>query len=86
MPETFPKSGEDRVPPFSAVTAAFGGHRRVPPPVNEPVKAYAPGSPEKAEVKARLKEMGERARTLARPDAARRIAELCLQIARGGRP
>jgi len=35
---------------------------------------------------ARLKEMGERARTLARPDAARRIAELCLQIARGGRP
>ncbi len=57
MPETFPKSGEDRVPPFSAVTAAFGGHRRVPPPVNEPVKAYAPGSPEKAEVKARLKQM-----------------------------
>ena len=35
---------------------------------------------------ARLKEMGERARTLARPDAARRIAELLLQIARGGRP
>jgi UDP-N-acetylglucosamine--N-acetylmuramyl-(pentapeptide) pyrophosphoryl-undecaprenol N-acetylglucosamine transferase len=35
---------------------------------------------------ARLKEMSERARTLARPDAARRIAELILQIARGGRP
>ena len=34
----------------------------------------------------RLKEMGERARTLARPDAARRIAELIVQIARGGRP
>ena len=35
---------------------------------------------------ARLKEMGERARKLARPDAASRIAELCVQIARGGRP
>src|SRR3989442_2249204 len=37
------------------------GIRRVPPPVNEPVKAYGPGSPEKAELKARLKAMaGER--------------------------
>ncbi len=34
----------------------------------------------------RLKEMGERARTLARPDAASRIAELVVQTARGGRP
>ena len=35
--------------------------RRVPPPSNEPVKSYAPGSPEKAELKARLKAMaGER--------------------------
>ena len=25
----------------------FGGVRRVPPPMNEPVKTYAPGSPEK---------------------------------------
>ncbi len=41
--------------------AAFAGTRRVPPPVNEPVKSYAPGSPEKAELKARLKQMaGER--------------------------
>ncbi|HYU42141.1 MAG TPA: L-glutamate gamma-semialdehyde dehydrogenase [Vicinamibacteria bacterium] len=39
------------------MTAAFGGHRRLPSPVNEPVKAYAPGSPEKAEVKARLRQM-----------------------------
>ena len=45
MPETFPP------------LAAFGGRRRVPAPVNEPVKSYAPGSPEKAEVKARLKQM-----------------------------
>jgi 1-pyrroline-5-carboxylate dehydrogenase len=45
------------------VTSDFGfsGTRRVPPPVNEPVKAYAPGSPERAELKARLKAMaGER--------------------------
>jgi len=40
---------------------AFNGTRRVPPPVNEPVKGYAPGSPEKAELKARLEAMaGER--------------------------
>ena len=35
----------------------FNGTRSVPPPVNEPVKAYAPGSPERAELKARLKAM-----------------------------
>jgi UDP-N-acetylglucosamine--N-acetylmuramyl-(pentapeptide) pyrophosphoryl-undecaprenol N-acetylglucosamine transferase len=35
----------------------------------------------------RLKDMGERAQTLARPDAARRIADLIVaQVARGGRP
>jgi 1-pyrroline-5-carboxylate dehydrogenase len=32
----------------------FNGHRRVPPPVNDPVKSYAPGSPERASIKARL--------------------------------
>src|SRR5262245_16242283 len=37
--------------------AAFAGNRRVPPPVNEPVRGYAPGSPERAELKARLKSM-----------------------------
>jgi 1-pyrroline-5-carboxylate dehydrogenase len=42
--------------------AAFNGTRRVPPPVNEPIRAYAPGSPEKASLKARLIQMaGERA-------------------------
>jgi len=41
--------------------AAFAGVRSVPHPVNEPVKSYAPGSAEKAELKARLKQMaGER--------------------------
>ncbi|HUF01601.1 MAG TPA: L-glutamate gamma-semialdehyde dehydrogenase [Gaiellaceae bacterium] len=34
-----------------------------PTPVNEPIKSYAPGSPERAELKARLREMeGERIR------------------------
>jgi 1-pyrroline-5-carboxylate dehydrogenase len=35
----------------------FSGTRVVPPPVNEPVKAYGPASPEKVELKARLKSM-----------------------------
>jgi 1-pyrroline-5-carboxylate dehydrogenase len=35
----------------------FSGSRRIPHPVNEPVKGYAPGSPEKAELKARLAQM-----------------------------
>ncbi len=36
----------------------FSGTRVVPPPVNEPVKTYEAGSPEKKELKARLKSMG----------------------------
>src|SRR3954468_19366243 len=44
-----------------ASTAAFAGVRRVPPPVNEPNRTYAPGSADRAALKARLKEMaGER--------------------------
>jgi 1-pyrroline-5-carboxylate dehydrogenase len=35
----------------------FNGRRRVPPPVNEPVRSYAPGSPERASLKARLAAM-----------------------------
>ncbi len=37
--------------------AAFDGTRRVPPAVNEPIRAYAPGSPERAALKARLASM-----------------------------
>src|SRR4051812_30423735 len=37
--------------------SAFNGHRRVPPPENEPVKSYAPGSPERASIKRRLAAM-----------------------------
>ncbi|MDP1891222.1 MAG: aldehyde dehydrogenase family protein [Gemmatimonadaceae bacterium] len=39
--------------------APVNGIRRVPPPVNEPVKSYAPGSPEKVELKARLASMSK---------------------------
>ncbi len=47
--------------PEIPVRAAFAGNRRVPPPVNEPIKSYAPGSAEKAELKTRLRQMaGER--------------------------
>jgi len=43
------------------VTSDFGfnGIRPVPPPLNEPVKAYAPGSPERAELKTRLQGMAQ---------------------------
>ena len=37
--------------------SAFNGNRRVPPPANEPVKSYAPGTPERTELKARLASM-----------------------------
>jgi 1-pyrroline-5-carboxylate dehydrogenase len=37
--------------------ATFNGHRRVPPPVNEPVRSYAPGSPERASLKKKLAAM-----------------------------
>ena len=39
------------------VLTGFNGNRRVPPPVNEPIKSYAPGSPERAALKDRLRSM-----------------------------
>jgi 1-pyrroline-5-carboxylate dehydrogenase len=42
---------------MSSPIAVFNGHRRVPPPVNEPIRSYAPGSAERASLKARLKTM-----------------------------
>ena len=42
---------------MSSSNATFNGRRRVPPPVNETIKSYAPGSPERASLKARLKTM-----------------------------
>jgi 1-pyrroline-5-carboxylate dehydrogenase len=47
----------ETIAPPSAPLAGFAGTRRVPPPVNEPVRSYAPGSPERAELKARLAAM-----------------------------
>jgi 1-pyrroline-5-carboxylate dehydrogenase len=37
--------------------SAFNGRRRIPPPTNEPNRTYAPGTPERASLKARLKTM-----------------------------
>ncbi|MGE3959094.1 MAG: L-glutamate gamma-semialdehyde dehydrogenase [Vicinamibacterales bacterium] len=39
------------------MTASFNGRARVTTPVNEPIKSYAPGSPERASLKARLDAM-----------------------------
>jgi 1-pyrroline-5-carboxylate dehydrogenase len=39
--------------------AAVSAIRRVPAPTNEPIKSYAPGSPERAELKARLASMAK---------------------------
>jgi 1-pyrroline-5-carboxylate dehydrogenase len=59
---TAPAPAVSAAPPeASGVAADFAGVRRVPTPHNEPNRSYAPGSPEKAELKARLKSMaGER--------------------------
>jgi 1-pyrroline-5-carboxylate dehydrogenase len=45
--------------PAAGVTTnvAFAGVRRVPMPQNDPNRSYAPGTPERAELKARLKAM-----------------------------
>ena len=42
---------------MSAPISAFNGHRRIPSPQNEPNRTYAPGTPERASLKARLKTM-----------------------------
>jgi 1-pyrroline-5-carboxylate dehydrogenase len=60
IPTTTPEpnvSGPRQTNPGSMPIAAFGGTRRVPQPVNDPNRSYAPGSPERAELKARLKSM-----------------------------
>jgi len=40
-----------------AILAAINGVRRVPTAVNEPIRSYAPGSPERVELKARIERM-----------------------------
>src|ERR1700738_4124546 len=52
------RATESVSPEIAARTlSGFNGNRRVPPPANEPIKTYAPGSPERAELKARLQTM-----------------------------
>jgi 1-pyrroline-5-carboxylate dehydrogenase len=56
-----PATDQPQPVPSMGGVSGFNGNRRVPEPVNEPVKGYAPGSPEKGALKARLKSMaGER--------------------------
>jgi 1-pyrroline-5-carboxylate dehydrogenase len=43
--------------PATRTLTGFNGNRRVPAPVNEPIKSYAPGSPERAALKDRLRSM-----------------------------
>ncbi|MEP6492493.1 MAG: L-glutamate gamma-semialdehyde dehydrogenase [bacterium] len=58
---TAPAATADHTSSAGAPLAAFSGTRRVPPPTNEPIKSFAPGSPERATLKDKLKEMaGER--------------------------
>ena len=61
-PSAAPAAGKKSAPapaPSARVPAmaGFNGGRRVPAAVNEPIKSYAPGSPEKADLKARLASM-----------------------------
>ena len=53
------ESGAQSAAPETAARTltGFNGNRRVPPPVNDPVKNYAPGSPERAALKERLRSM-----------------------------
>ena len=53
------KQALEAVAPATAPLAGFSGTRRVPPAVNEPVRSYAPGSPEKLALKERLSAMSK---------------------------
>jgi len=62
MTTTAPNAPSTSTPPETptpgvTLNAAFAGVRRVPTPVNETNRSYAPGTPERAELKARLKSM-----------------------------
>jgi 1-pyrroline-5-carboxylate dehydrogenase len=56
---TAPTTAKTQDTPATSSTpiAAFGGVRRVPQPINEPNRSYAPGSLERVELKARLTKM-----------------------------
>jgi len=52
-----PASATNQPIPTMGLLSGFSGSRRVPPAVNEPVRSYAPGSPEKTALKQRLASM-----------------------------
>jgi 1-pyrroline-5-carboxylate dehydrogenase len=57
-PEAHPHANANEQPvPAGGGMVGFNGNRRVPTPVNEPVKSFAPGSPEKRALKERLASM-----------------------------
>jgi 1-pyrroline-5-carboxylate dehydrogenase len=56
MPATTSTSAASQ-PSRALPSVAFAGVRRVPQPINDPNRSYAPGSPERDELKARLKSM-----------------------------
>src|SRR5690348_5672855 len=53
------KQADETISPPSGPLAGFTGIRQVPAPVNEPVKGYTPGSPEKKALKERLRQMAK---------------------------
>jgi len=56
-PSTNRTSAESQSSAGVTLDAAFAGIRRVPQPINEPNRSYAPGTPERTELKARLASM-----------------------------
>jgi 1-pyrroline-5-carboxylate dehydrogenase len=56
-PSTNRPAGDTQSSTGVKLDSAFAGIRRVPTPVNEPNRSYAPGTPERAELKARLASM-----------------------------
>jgi 1-pyrroline-5-carboxylate dehydrogenase len=58
VPSTSPASGSESATGSTInLNAAFAGIRRVPEPINDQNRSYAPGTAERAELKARLKAM-----------------------------
>src|SRR5215510_586294 len=57
VPGNVPTAETRRPVASETAPASIAGIRRVPPPVNDPNRAYLPKSPERAELKARLKAM-----------------------------
>ena len=61
VPASDPSATSTRPSGGPVLDASFAGVRRVPAPVNDPSRSYAPGTPDRAELKARLTSMaGER--------------------------